>query len=107
MSLLKKLGMSPKDAAEGVVKAAEGVADIVERWAPSAEKKVEMQNEITKLVNESIKEARTFNPKTESANVIATLVNVITDSYSASSAWSSSGKALTLPSRCLSVTYTG
>lgn len=64
MSFLGKLfGAGAGAAANGIVDAAGKAADIVERWAPSAEKKVELQQEIAKGIDDSVAQARAYDPR--------------------------------------------
>lgn len=64
MSLLGKIfGTGVGTAANGIVDAAGKAADIVERWAPSAEKKVELQQEIAKGIDDSVQQARAYDPR--------------------------------------------
>ena len=59
MGLLTKIkSVLFNTTAETAISSAERVADIVERWKPSEEKKHEMSLEIEKLVNESQNSAR-------------------------------------------------
>lgn len=61
---------------QAVVQTANGVADIVERWAPSEEKKVEMQLELNKLVES----ARSYDPRSAATGKAAEFINVFVDS---------------------------
>jgi hypothetical protein len=79
MSLLKKLGLGPKDAAEAVVETAEGVADIVERWKPSEKAKHDMQRETFSDEAKATDEARQYDPRTVGTNVFSEWVNVGVD----------------------------
>lgn len=79
MSLLSKLGIGPKDAAETVVKTAEGVADIVERWKPSEKAKHDMREETLGNEAKYTADARTYEPKTTGSDTVSTWVNVFVD----------------------------
>lgn len=79
MSLLKKLGLGPKDAAEAVVDTAEGVADIVERWKPSEKAKHDMAREDLSDNAKYVEEARKYEPKTTGASAFSEWVNVSID----------------------------
>lgn len=84
MGLLSKIfGLGPKAIAEGaagaVVKTAEGVANIVERWKPSDAAKHEMTMEINKLVNEAAASARAYDPRTVGQSLFSEIVNVTVD----------------------------
>jgi len=87
MGLLSKIfGTGPAVVAEGaagaVVKTAEGVANIVERWKPSEAAKHEMSMEINKLVNEAAASARSYDPRTVGQSLFSEIVNVTVDATS-------------------------
>lgn len=79
MSILKKLGLGPKDAADAVVETAEGVADIVERWKPSEKAKHEMKRENLKDEAQYTQEARSYDPRTTGTDKFSEWVNVFVD----------------------------
>lgn len=84
MSWLSKIfGTGPSVIAEGaagaVVKTAEGVANIVERWKPSDAAKHEMSLEINKLVNDAAAAARSYDPRTVGTSLFSEIVNVTVD----------------------------
>jgi hypothetical protein len=62
-------------ASEAVVKTVDGVADVVERWAPGDEKKAEMTVELNKLVET----ARAYDPRTSATGKTAEFINVLVD----------------------------
>lgn len=68
-----------KLVADAVVQTATGVADIVERWAPSDQAKHQMNMDVTKLVTESIAAARAYDPRTSGTTKFAEVVNVTVD----------------------------
>jgi hypothetical protein len=72
-SIASALGVG---GANTVVTTANGVADIVERWAPSEEKKVQMQVELNKLVES----ARSYDPRSAANGKAAEFINVLVDS---------------------------
>lgn len=77
MSLLKRLGIGPKDAAEAVVETAGGIADIVERWKPSDKAKHDMARETLADAADNVQEARQYDPRSsvEGAGLFASVVN--------------------------------
>jgi hypothetical protein len=79
MGLLSKIGIGPKAVADGVMNVAERAADIVERWAPSDKAKHEMQLSVQTQINEAIKDARGYEPKTVGNDIVSTWVNVFVD----------------------------
>lgn len=83
MGVLSRLfGKSTTGVAESVVKTAEGVADIVERWKPSEQARHQMTMEIQKLVNDSLASARSYDPRSEGGGVVGGFVNVFVDALS-------------------------
>jgi hypothetical protein len=68
-----------KLVADAVVQTATGVADIVERWAPSDQAKHQMHMDVTKMVTESIAAARAYDPRTTGTGKFAEIVNVSVD----------------------------
>lgn len=84
MSILKKLGLGPKDAADAVMEVAERGADIVERWKPSDKAKHEMAREDLADQRTGTQEARSYDPRTEAKTggllgSISEMVNVLVD----------------------------
>lgn len=84
MSILSKLGLGPKDAAETVVKTAEGVADIVERWKPSERAKHDMAREDLGDQRTAAQEARAYDPRSSATSGsilggISDIINVSVD----------------------------
>ncbi|MGY6517455.1 MAG: hypothetical protein ACXIUZ_01955 [Lysobacteraceae bacterium] len=75
-------GSASSGVAEGAVRTASGVADIVERWRPSDAAKHEMTQDIQRLVNSSQAEARTYDPRTTGNSLAAEIVNVFVDGLS-------------------------
>lgn len=86
MGLLDKIFGAPATAAKGaagaVVDVANGVSDIVERWAPSADKKHEMYLEINKAVQDAAASARTYNPVSTGTSRFSEITNVLVDAAS-------------------------
>jgi len=72
-------GSGAKAAADAVVDTANGVSDIVERWAPSDAKKHEMYMDVQKAVSESVAAARQYDPRTNSTHPVSEFINVIVD----------------------------
>ena len=67
--------------AGAIVGTANGVADIVERWAPSDEKKVAMQIDIQNAVAKAVNDARAYDPRTVSTTAFGDIINVIVDAF--------------------------
>lgn len=83
MGLFSKLfGRGAKAAADAVVDTANGVADIVERWAPSDKAKHEMTQQVNELLAKSTAAARSYDPRTHSTRAIGEFVNVMVDAVS-------------------------
>jgi hypothetical protein len=86
MSWLKKLFGVAVDPAGGVANAvagtAERVADIVERWKPSDEKRHQMYMEVNRLVQEAQKEARGYDPRSTGGGMFGEITNILVDSVS-------------------------
>lgn len=83
MGWMQKLFGAGADAtATGVVKTANGVADIVERWKPSEQARHDMTMDIQKLVNESLASARQYDPRSEGGGIIGGIINVVVDGLS-------------------------
>lgn len=85
MGLLSKLGLGPKDAAEAVIKTAEGAADIVERWKPSEQAKHNMSREDYADKTKATQEARAYDPRTTMQETrllgaIGNFINLLVDS---------------------------
>lgn len=77
MSIASAIGsLFGSGASTAVVNTANGVADIVERWAPSEEKKVEM----TVALNKLVESARSYDPRSTANGRAAEFVNVFVDS---------------------------
>jgi hypothetical protein len=68
-----------KLVADAVVETANGVANIVERWAPSDQAKHQMNMDVTKLVTDSIAAARAYDPRTTGTGKFSEIVNVSVD----------------------------
>lgn len=84
MSILTKLGLGPKDAADAVMDVAERGADIVERWKPSDKAKHEMAREDLGDQRTGTSEARAYDPRTETKFTgmlggISEMINVVVD----------------------------
>lgn len=71
----KIFGVGVGAAANGVIDAAGKAADIVERWAPSAEKKAELQLQIAKSIDDSVAAARAYDPRGTTATWFDSLVD--------------------------------
>lgn len=72
-------GGSAKTASGIIVDTTKGVADVVERWAPSDRAKHDMQQDVQKLLNESVSAARQHDPRTNGTSFYAEFVNVSID----------------------------
>lgn len=79
MSLLKKLGLGPKDAADAVIETAEGVADIVERWKPSEKAKHDMHSAEMEQRAKFTEQARAYDPRSEAQDKVSSWINVGVD----------------------------
>lgn len=80
MSFFKKLFGNPAEgAAASVVKTAEGVADIVERWKPSEAARHQMSLEIQQVVDKSLADARKYDPRSEGGGMVGGMINVLVD----------------------------
>lgn len=86
MGWLKKLFGAPAAAAEGaagvVMKTAEGVNGIVERWKPSETARHEMSMAILKLIADSTEDARKYDPRTVGRTLFSEIINVTVDGVS-------------------------
>lgn len=83
MGILSKLfGKSATGVAESAVKTAEGVADIVERWKPSEAARHAMTMDLHRLVNESLANARSYDPRSTGGGLIGEIINVLVDALS-------------------------
>lgn len=58
-----------------VVKTASGVADIVERWMPGAEKKHEIEKEVDQLIESSVNNARSMSFDSPGSTMFDSFVN--------------------------------
>lgn len=80
MSWLSKIfGSGAKAASDAVVDTAKGVADIVERWAPSDKAKHDMYMDIQKVMVEAQANARAYDPRTTATGRAAEFLNVLVD----------------------------
>lgn len=78
----KLFGGAATGVADGVVKTAAGVADIVERWAPSEAAKAEMNAAIQKVVQDNVASARAYDPRTLGGGWVGEMVNLLVDAAS-------------------------
>lgn len=79
MSFWKKLFGGSNPVADTVVETAKGVADIVERWAPSDAAKHAMQQDVQKLMNENVAAARAAAKPGEATNAFAQVLHSISE----------------------------
>lgn len=79
MSLLSKLGIGPKDAAEAVGKVVDKAADTVERFNGSERQDHDHARENFGDASKATAEARTYDPRTTGQNVVSEWVNVGVD----------------------------
>lgn len=79
MSWFKNIFGGGNPIAGAVVDTAKGVADIVERWAPSDAAKHEMKQQVDKLLMDSAAGARAYDPRSTGASFYAEFVNVTID----------------------------
>lgn len=82
MSLLKKIFGGGNPIAGAVLESANGVADIVERWAPSDEKKHEMYMQIQQVVQDGAAAARAYDPRTVGQTPFVVAFNAVVDGIS-------------------------
>jgi hypothetical protein len=86
MGLLSKIFGAPAVAAEGVagavVKTAEGVANIVERWSPSEAAKHEMALAINQVVQDGAAAARAYDPRSGGPSLFMEITNGLVDALS-------------------------
>lgn len=83
MSFFRRMFGNPAEgAAEAVVTTAEGVANIVERWAPGDAARHGMFMDIQRLVNESQAQARQYDPRSSGGGWVGEMVNVFVDALS-------------------------
>jgi len=62
-----------------VVETAKGVADIVERWAPSDAAKFEMQQQVQQTINTGVAAARSYDPRSSGPTRYSEVLNVSID----------------------------
>lgn len=83
MNLLNKLfGSAAGGVADAAVKTASGVADIVERWAPSEAAKSEMQAQLNAVVQQNVASARSYDPRTLGGGWVGEIINLLVDAAS-------------------------
>jgi hypothetical protein len=68
-----------KIVADVVVDTAKGVADIVERWAPSDAAKHQMYLDVQKVVQDGAASARQYDPRTTGGGIVGELINIVVD----------------------------
>lgn len=66
----------------GVVDMADKVSGIVEKWIPGAGKKHEMNLDIQNLINDSVADARKYDPRTLGGGIVGELINLLVDGAS-------------------------
>lgn len=79
MGVLKKVFGGGNPVAGVVVETAEGVANIVERWAPSEDKKHQMYLDINNLVQSNAEAARKYDPRSGGSSLFMEITNGLVD----------------------------
>lgn len=79
MSLLSKLGIGPKEAAEGVGKVVDKAADTYERFKGSERQDHQHARENFGDASKATDEARKYDPRTTGNNVVSEWINVVVD----------------------------
>lgn len=79
MSWLKKTFGGGNPVASAVVETAKGVADIVERWAPSDAAKHAMYMDVHAKLTEAVNAARSYDPRSPATRAATEFINVVVD----------------------------
>lgn len=79
MSIFSKLGIGPKEAAEGVGKIVDKAADTVERFKGSERQDHQFARDNLGDQTKATADARTYDPRTTGQNVVSEWINVVVD----------------------------